>query len=131
MFVVEQKLGDAPALPFATDQIADRHPHVVEEGFIQVMGIVDTADRTHRNTGRAHVDQQKADPCLLLHIRVGAYQHEDPVRVMGITGPDFLAIDHVVVAIALGAGAQRCQVGTGARFRKALAPQTLAIEDGR
>jgi hypothetical protein len=52
--------------------------------------------------GGLHVDQQEADAFLpLLGLAVGAHQAEDPVAVVAQRGPDLLAVDDVVVALAL------------------------------
>ena len=43
--------------------------------------------------------------------------------------PDLLAVHHVVVAVAHGAGAQRREVGAGAGLGEALAPHLVAAQD--
>src|SRR5579885_3637964 len=48
---------------------------------------------------------------------------------MSERGPDFLAIDHEVVSLELGAGLQRGEIRTGARFRHPLAPDFIAGEN--
>ncbi len=62
---------------------------------------------------------------------VGAHQAEDPVGVVRERGPDLLAVDDVVVALAHGARLQRREVGAGAGLRIALAPEVLAVVDAR
>ena len=61
-------------------------------------------------------------PSCCLRRRVGAHEAENPVGVLRQRGPGLLAVDDVCVAVALGPGAQRGQVGPGAGFGKALAP---------
>ena len=46
-------------------------------------------------------------------------------------GPDLLAVDDVIVALALGRGLQRRKVGAGARLGKALAPPVVDIGGAR
>jgi len=45
--------------------------------------------------------------------------------------PDLLAVDHVVVAVSLGARLQRREVGSRARFGVSLAPRDSAARDPR
>ena len=60
-------------------------------------------DRPHRDARRLHVDQQEGDALLLLGRRVGAHEAEDPVGVLRQGRPGLLAVDDVVVAVALRA----------------------------
>jgi len=53
---------------------------------------------------------------------VGAHQAENPVGEVGIGGPDFLAVDDEIVAVAFGAGLQRGEIGAGIRLGITLAP---------
>ena len=57
---------------------------------------------------------------------VGAHQAEDPVGLVGVGGPDLLAVQDEVVAVAHGAGLERREVRAGARLGVALAPADLA-----
>ena len=52
--------------------------------------------------GDVHVDQHEADAGVFLR-GVGAHQAEDPVGLVGIGGPDLLAVDDEVVVVDLGA----------------------------
>jgi hypothetical protein len=64
--------------------------------------------------------------CLLLRRRAREQQHQ--VGVFGAAGPDLLAVDDVVVAIAFGRGLQRRRVGAAGRLGDAerLQPQLAA-----
>ena len=79
-----------------------------------------------RDSGRFHVDQQERNALLRTPFGAGAHQAEYPVGVLAQGVPGFLAVDDVVIALAHGAGAQRGQVGAGARFGISLAPPILA-----
>src|SRR5258705_691567 len=63
---------------------------------------------------------------MLFGRRIGSHQAEDPVGVVGVGGPDLLAVDDKIVAVALGAGLQRGEVRSGIRFGIALAPADQA-----
>ena len=129
--VAEQELGVVPALVLLADQVLDRHLHVVEEHLVDLVAAVDGQDRAHGDAGRLHVDQQERDAFLLLRRRIGAHQAEDPVGVLRQRGPGLLAVDDVVVAVALGRGLQRGEVGAGAGLGEALAPPVVEIGDAR
>ncbi|MNQ67660.1 hypothetical protein D3C85_821910 [compost metagenome] len=92
---------------------------------------VEGDDRPHGDARGLHVDQQEGNPTLLLGLGVGADQAKHPVGVVGVGGPGFLAIDHVVLAIAHCAGFQAGKVGAGTRFRVTLAPPVFAAENAR
>ena len=56
---------------------------------------------------------------------------EDPVGVLAERGPGLLAVDDVVVAVALRRGLERGEVGAGAGLGEALAPPVVEIGDAR
>ena len=62
---------------------------------------------------------------MLGGVGVGAHVQLAPVGAMPERRPDLLAVDHEVVAVAHGAGAQRRQVGARLRLRHALAPDVV------
>ena len=62
---------------------------------------------------------------------VGAHQAEAPVGLVGVGGPDLLAVDQPVVALVLALGLQAGEVGAGAGLGIALAPADLAVHDLR
>ena len=103
-----------------------RHPDVVEEGFAERRIPGDQQDRLCGHALRGHVEQDEADAVMLLGRGVGAHQAKDPVGVVGIARPDLLAVDDVIVAVALGAGLQGGEVRSGVRLGVALAPADLA-----
>ncbi len=78
-----------------------------------------------------HVDQQEGNALLLLAFARSAHQAETHVRPLTVGVPRLLAVDDVVVAVALGARLERSQVGTRARFGIALAPPVLARKNAR
>ena len=68
---------------------------------------------------------------MLLRRGIGAHQAKNPVGVVRVGGPDLLAGDDVVVAVALGAGLQRGEVRSGVRLGITLAPADQAGSDFR
>ena len=59
---------------------------------------------------------------------VGAREQEAPVGHVGVAGPDLVAVDHVLVAVARRGGAQRREVGAGLGLAEALAPALAAAD---
>ena len=97
-----------------------------------MVAAVDRDDRSDRDARRLHVDQQERDPLLpLLRLRIGAHQTEAPIGVVRGRGPDLLAVDDVVVPVALGGGLERGEVRPGARLGEPLAPPIVDIGGAR
>ena len=67
---------------------------------------------------------------MLGGVGLGAHEAEDHVGLVRGRGPDLLAVDDEVIAVLDAAGLQRGEVGTGVRFRVALAPDHLAAQGG-
>ena len=63
---------------------------------------------------------------MLGHVGVGPGQQQAVVGDLRRGGPDLLAVDDEVRAIALGPGGQAGQVRSGARLAEPLAPGVLA-----
>ena len=68
---------------------------------------------------------------MLRHGWVGAGQKDAPLGPIGPRRPDLLSVDDVLVAVALGCGAKRCQVGAGVRLAEQLGPHLGAVQDAR
>ena len=105
--------------------------HVLEEDLVEAGVAGHLHERAHGDAGRLHVDQDVRDAAVLRRLGIGAHQAEHPVGVLRARGPDLLAVDDELVADELGAGAQRRQVGAGARLGVALAPDLVGGEDLR
>ena len=78
-----------------------------------------------------HRHGEGGDALVLRHVVVGAGQHEAPVGHVGVARPDLVAGDDVLVAVAVGPGAERREVGAGVGFAEALAPALAAVDDPR
>ena len=111
-------------------QVDGRHAHVFQPDFVDVAATVQRPDRTHADAGRSHVQQQHGNAAL------GARRDRcGPGRTCGRriapAWSGLLAVDHVLAAVALGAGRQRGQVRTRTRLRITLAPPVLHADDAR
>ena len=122
----EQVFRVGPALVLFADQVLHRHFDVVEKDLVDFRLAVEQHHRAHGDAGGLHVDQQEADAGLRLAFIAGAHQAEDPFAVLAQRGPGLLAVDDVFVALTLGFGLDRCQVGARAGLAVALAPPYLA-----
>ncbi len=129
--MLQQILCHVPAAVDGADHVRLRDPHIIEESFAERRIARDQQDRLGRDALRGHVEQDETDAVMLLRGRVGAHQAENPVGVVGVGGPDLLAGDEVIVAVAFGAGLQRGEVGAGVGFGIALAPADQAGGDLR
>ena len=125
----QRHVGDAPAVVLGTDTIRDRHARVVEEHFAEVALAVDRAHRPHVDTRLVHIEDQPRDALVLRRVGIGAYEQFAVVGDVGASTPDLLAVDDVLIAVALGARAQRSEIRPGAGFREALTPHTVAAQD--
>ena len=65
---------------------------------------------------------------MLRNRRVGAAEQDAEIGVLSPGGPRFLALDHPVVAVALGAAGEAGEVAAGARLAEELAPQVVAAQ---
>ena len=126
--ILKQPLGDFPTAVEPAHQLVLGHLHIGEEGFAEGRRTADQLDGTGFDPGGGHVEQDEGNALVFL-AGVSAHQAEDPVGLVGVGGPDLLAVDQEVVALVLAAGLEAGQIGAGARFRIALAPADLALDD--
>ena len=131
-FVAKQELRHVPAFVLLVNPHRDRHPDVVEEHFVQMVATIDRNDRPHRDAGRFHVHQQERNTLLpFARVRVGADQDKTPIGVMRGGGPDLLPVHHVMIAVQLRGGLQRCEIGTSAGLGETLAPPIVQVRGAR
>src|SRR5690606_23894650 len=98
--MTEQELGVGPALVLFADAVLDRNADIFEEDFVEAVLLVDTDDRLDGIAGRLHIDEEEADPLLLLGGAVGPHKAEDHVGMLREGGPAFLAVDAIMIAVA-------------------------------
>ena len=66
---------------------------------------------------------------MLGDVVVGAGEEHAPVGVVGVARPHLVPGDDVGVAVEIGAGAERREVGAGVRLAEALAPAVATVHD--
>ena len=100
----ERGLGDLPAVVHAADDVVLRAAGVGEEHLVELGRAVGLDDRPHLDAGLLHRHEQVRDARVLRRVRVGAGEQEDVVGVLGLGGPDLLAVDDPLVAVEHGLG---------------------------
>ena len=124
--VHQRGAGHPPAVVEVAHEVGGRDADVVEEHLVEVRLAGDLAQRSDRDARRAQVDDEARDALVLRHRRVGAEDAEPEVAVVGAAGPDLLAVEDELVAVALGPRAERGEVGAGVGLAPELAPDLLA-----
>jgi hypothetical protein len=73
---------------------------VSQNGLLPLISLIGPRADTAGGDGalHGHVEQHEADAGVL-GLGVGAHQAEDPVGLVGVAGPDLLAVDDEVVAV--------------------------------
>ena len=111
-----QRVGDhLPAVVHGTDHVFRRHPNVVVELGAERLSVERKA-RPDAHARRAQIGHQHADAGVLFRIGIGAHRKPDIFGLVAAGGPQLLAIDDPVVAVADRAGAQRREIGAGLRL---------------
>ena len=117
-------LGDLEALALAVDQMAERHPRVLEGDFgMTIGGVVETEQLQRPNDAHAggiprHDHHRVARVRLGLGIGLAHDNEEFAARIHGAGGPPFAPADAVVIAVAEDAaadvgGVRRSDIGFG------------------
>ena len=124
--VAQGDFGQFPATVLRPDEVVGGDADVSEEDLVESVLASHIDEGAHLDTRCAHRADEVRDARMLRRGRIGARQHDAPFREMGVAGPHLLPVDDVVVAVALGRGAQRRQVGARTGLAEQLAPELLA-----
>jgi hypothetical protein len=114
-----------PALAHLAEPLGVRDPHVAEEDLVELGLAGDLAQRPDVHAGVGHVAQEVGHAAVLGHVGIGAGHQDGEPGEVGAGRPHLLAVDHPLVAVTLGAGAERGEVGAGPRLAEQLAPDLL------
>ena len=127
----QRRHRDRPAAArLADDQIGGR-PRAVEEHLVELGRAGELADRPYLDARLSHRHQQVGQTLVPHRSRCGPGQHEAPVGDVRQRGPHLLPGDHPLVADQPRRGGDAREVGAGAGFGIALAPQFLDGPDPR
>ena len=127
-FVAQRDLGQTPAVVLRADDVRRGDPHVVEEDLVEGRFVIHLLDRPDGDAGRLHVEHEVRDPPMRLRVRVGASEQDAVAGELRQRGPDLLAVEHVLVAVAHRARRERREVAAGFRLAEQLAPDLGAVE---
>ena len=121
-----------PALTGLTDHVGGRHPGPVEHDLAELLGdAVDHLQRQLLDPWLIHRHDEGGDALVLRHLVVRASQGKAPVGVVGVARPDLVAVEHVLVAVAVGPRAQGGEVRSRIRLAEPLAPTFPAVHQPR
>ena len=128
--MIELVRDEPPTAILSANQGRRRNPNIVVIGRMDIV-VREEIHGIGRNTRRLHVDRKQRQPFVLGHIRVRANRKPDVIGIASQAGKDLLAVDHVVIAVSVGTGRQRRQVGPGTRLGVADTEMNLASKDLR
>ena len=106
---------DRPAAVHLTEPPLITDPHRVEKGGVGTFG-GHGGHRLDLYPRGVHGHQEHGQALVLGHIRVGAGQQQDPVRLVGHGGPHLPAVDHPPVTVAHRSGGDGGHVGAVVRL---------------
>ena len=101
--VLQRHVRDAPAVVLGADPVRHGHAHVGEEHLGELRRAEHGLQRPDLDAGRVHRQDQPRDAAVLRRVGIGAHEELADVGDLAERAPDLLAVQHVVVAVALGA----------------------------
>jgi hypothetical protein len=127
--VAEDVQRDAPTPVQLADDPVRGHEHVVEGDLGQLVGAVGLHDGADVDARVAHVDDEGRQAAVPRLGCPGAGEEQAPRRVSRPARPDLAPVDDVAALDGAGRCPETGEVGAGARFREALAPELAAGEE--
>ena len=113
---------------FGAHQVLHRHAHVGVEHLAEVAVGGHVGDRPHFDAGGVHRHDDFADAGVRWACFAGAADQVTEVGEFAEARPDFLSVDHPLVAVAHGRGGQRGEVAAGVGLAHADAPRGVAAQ---
>src|SRR5262249_31793064 len=129
--VVELRRDLVPPAMLLAHEPTAVNPHALEEDLVEVVLPDHVDDRTHRDAGPAHVDEELADSFVLWRLRVGARDEIAVLSFVRVGGPDLMAVDDEEVAVFHGPRAERREVASRVRLAHADREEELTTRDAR
>ncbi len=101
---------------------------IVEENLVDMAVAARKFDRANLDAGCTHIHPEISQTLMLLRGRIGANDNDAIVRILGITRPEFLAVQLPAIAILFRFHPQARKVGAASWFREKLAPDFFALK---
>ena len=108
-----------------------RHADVGEEHLVEPRGSGHLAQRSHLDTGRVHVDQERREPLVLGHVGIGPAHCQRQIGDVRARRPHLLAVHDPLVAVTHGARRGRGEIGTRVRLAEELTHHEIAAVELR
>jgi hypothetical protein len=125
-FVLQQRLGDRPALAALADDPVRGRDRVAEEYLIEIVAAIDLLQRPDLDAGLVQVEQQIGNAVMLRRIRFGPHQREHIAAIARIGCPQLLPVDHPLPVAQLAARPQTGEIRSRARLAEPLRPAIFA-----
>src|SRR3546814_9713986 len=97
MFAHHRRAVDPPPVVHRSHDIVERHPHIVEKDFVEMIITVVPADRANLDAVAVHRDQYDADAHMLGMQWPGTDECIHPVGNLRLARPDLVTVDHQLV----------------------------------
>ena len=98
-FVHQSAHRDVPAVVHFAEDVFGGDADIAKEKLVEFGFAGHLAQRTNFDAGRFHVHQQDGETFVFRGGGVGAHDEFAPVADPAVAGPNFLAVDDVVIAI--------------------------------
>jgi hypothetical protein len=103
VLISKEMSGNTPAVILIAQPPTLRYPDLGEKNLVELVLASNIDDWSYLDSGAVHINQQERDARLLAPLLTGSDQAEDAICVLRECGPDFRAIEHIVLTVALRA----------------------------
>src|SRR5258706_413815 len=125
-FGLQLRHGQKPAVAVFPEETVGGHPHIIEKDFVVfILGAAHVDDWTYRYPGSIHVDEEFRETRMFCKVGIGACDQNSDLRFMSQRGPDLVATNNVVVAIASRGRPKCAEIRTTRGFAEQHAPDLL------
>src|ERR1700689_1608129 len=118
-----------PSVVHFAENIFGWHANIAKENLVEFGFPGHLTQRSYRAAGRLHLDERARKALVFREAGIGASDQLTPVADPAVAGPDFLAVDDVVIAVKPRFHLQTGEVGTRVRLGEALAPDFFCAQN--
>ena len=127
----QRRHGHRPALADLVEPEAVRHVQVLEQHFVEAGLAGHLDERPDRDSLRVLDRHDEVGQPVVFVIAAGAQENDHPAREVSEARPYLVAVDHPLIALALGEGLRAREVRSRTRLAEALAPDLVGGEQRR